>query len=215
LNFSQFGKELIKTFKVSPDAFVQLALQLAEYKLYGKCYSAYEAIMTRGFLDGRIDVLYTVSPESMVFIQNMHSEVCSVSEKIESLVRAAKKHIQRANECRTGNGVYTHFLGLESRYKAVGKKMGMQTTPKLFTDKGYQALLHSVVCTSTTSEYGVELAGFGPIVDDGYGIRYFIKKDSVCFNLTSRTEIQDKLDKMCGFIEESLLEMADLMGIKE
>ena len=211
LNFSKFGKELIKTFKVSPDAFVQLALQLAEYKLYGKCYSAYEAIMTRGFLDGRIDVLYTVSPESIMFINNILSNDCSDEDKIASLLKATKTHIQRANECRTGNGIYTHFLALESRYKAVGNAIGIDNIPAIFTDKGYQALFHSVVCTSTTSEYGVELAGYGPIVDDGYGIRYFKRKDSICFNLTSRTVMQDNLEQMCTYIEESLTEMAALM----
>jgi carnitine O-acetyltransferase len=210
LNFSDFGKELIKTFNISPDAFVQLALQLAEYKLYGQCYSAYEAIMTRGFLDGRIDVLYTVSPESMTFIRNMQDKHCSDQERVASLMSAVKTHLQRANECRTGNGIYTHFLGLESRYKAVGDKLGMQK-PDLFSDKGYQALFNSVVCTSTTSEYGVELAGYGPIVDDGYGIRYFKRKHAICFNLTSRSAMQDKLDQMCAYIEESLQQMADLM----
>ena len=31
-NLKGFGKRLIKTFKVSPDAYVQLALQLANYR---------------------------------------------------------------------------------------------------------------------------------------------------------------------------------------
>jgi carnitine O-acetyltransferase len=128
------------------------------------------------------------------------------------LIIATKKHIQRANECRTGNGIYTHFLGLESRYKAAGKNIGISTEPEIFTDAGYQRLINSVVCTSTTSEYGVELAGYGPIVDDGYGIRYFIRKDEICFNLTSRTALKDKLDRLCIYIQESLLEMAELMS---
>jgi len=211
LNFTQFGNNQIKAFGVSPDAFVQLALQLAEYKLYGKCYSAYEAVMTRTFLDGRIDVLYTVSPESMVFIKNMRNADCSNQTKIASLIEAARKHIERAKECRLGDGVYTHFLALKYRYKAAGRDLGIAALPEIFTDIGYQALTHSVVCTSTTSDYGVELAGYGPIVDDGYGIRYFKRNDAICFNMTSRSVMQDKLKQMHIYIEQSLLEMADLM----
>jgi len=211
LNFTQFGKNQIKQFGVSPDAFVQLALQLAEYKLYGKCYSAYEAVMTRTFLDGRIDVLYTVSPESTAFIHNILDANCSTQSKIDSLVKAARKHIERANECRFGQGVYSHFLALKYRYKEAGRDIGIDTLPEIFTDKGYQTLNHSVVCTSTTSDYGVELAGYGPIVDDGYGIRYFKRNDSICFNMTSRSAMQDKLELMQLYIEQSLLEMADLM----
>ncbi len=211
LNFTSFGKNQIKKFGVSPDAFVQLALQLAEYKLYGKCYSAYEAVMTRTFLDGRIDVLYTVSPESTAFINNIRDAGCTAQTKIDSLIKAAEKHIERAKECRFGHGIYTHFLALKYRYKKAGRSIGIDTLPEIFTDKGYQTLNHSVVCTSTTSDYGVELAGYGPIVDDGYGIRYFKRNDSICFNMTSRSDMQDKLELMQFYIEQSLQEMADLM----
>lgn len=211
LNFTQFGKNQIKQFGVSPDAFVQLALQLAEHKLYGKCYSAYEAVMTRTFLDGRLDVLYTVTPESMAFIHNIRAPDCRAQAKIDSLIQATRIHVERANECRFGHGIYTHLLALKYRYKVAGRDIGIDTLPEIFTRGGYQTLTHSVVCTSTTSEYGVELAGYGPLVDDGYGIRYFKRNDSICFNITSRTDMQDKLELMRIYIEQSLLEMADLM----
>jgi carnitine O-acetyltransferase len=211
LNFKQFGKNEIKKFGVSPDAFIQLALQLAEYKLYGKCYSAYEAVMTRNFLDGRLDALHTVSQESMCFIENISDADCNTECKIDSLITAAKKHIDRTKECRLSEGIYAHFLALQYRYKIIGQKIGIDKLPKLFTDKGYQALTHSVVCTSTTSDYGVELAGYGPIVEDGYGIRYFNRNNSICFNMTSRSAMKDKLELMQFYIEQSLLEMADLM----
>ena len=215
LNFTQFGKNQIKLFGVSPDAFVQLALQLAEYKLYGKCHSTYEAVMTRTFLDGRIDVLYTVSPESMAFIHHILDAGCSRQTKIDSLIKAARKHIERANECRLGQGVYSHFMALKYRYKEAGHLIGITALPEIFTDKGYLTLNHSVVCTSTTSDYGVELAGYGPIVDDGYGIRYFKRCDSICFNMTSRSAMQDKLELMKRYIEQSLIEMADLMRSRD
>jgi len=211
LNFTAFGKEQIKQFGVSPDAFVQLALQLAEHKLYGKCYSAYEAVMTRTFLDGRLDALHTVSLESIRFIANIGDPDCSAQEKIDSLILAAEKHVERAKECRFGQGIYAHFLALKYRYKEAGQNIGIDTLPAIFTDNGYRKLNHSVVCTSTTSDYGVELAGYGPIVDDGYGIRYFKRNDSICFNMTSRTAMQDNLEQMQTYIELSLLEMADLM----
>lgn len=211
LSFDSFGKEQIKQFKVSPDAFVQLALQLAEYKLYGQCFSAYEAVMTRTFVDGRIDVLYTISPESIAFIKNICDKNCDTQTTKRSLIQAAIKHIERANECRLGNGVYTHLLSLQYIYKTMGLDIGIDTLPEIFTDRGYLALTESVVCTSTTSEYGVELAGYGPIVENGYGIRYFIRNESICFNMTSRTALQDNLEQMHCYIQQSLLEMAELM----
>lgn len=215
LNFSLFGKSQIKKFNVSPDAFVQIALQLAEFKLYGKCYSAYEAIMTRAFIEGRIDVLYTVSNESMAFIENQNNENCDSQTVIDSLRIAAKKHVSRAKECRTGYGIHTHFAGLISRFHLEGKSLGITSLPEIFSDIGYQTLMHTVVCTSTTSDYGIELAGYGPVVEDGYGIRYFTRPDSLCFNVTSRSDIKNNVDLMVQHIETSLLEMAELMGAEE
>ena len=215
LNFDQFGKEQIKQFGVSPDAFVQLAMQLAEYKLYGKFYSAYEAVMTRTFLDGRIDVLYTVSPESSAFIKALSSNKHSLQEKQNLLHRATVKHVARAKECRFGEGVYSHCLALQYRFKEVGHELDMEALPELFSSQVYKALTESVVCTSTTSEYGVDLAGYGPIVDEGYGIRYFIRGDSICFNMTSRTALKGNLEKMNSYIEQSLLEMASIMSLND
>lgn len=211
-NFSEFGKNQIKKFKISPDAFVQIALQLAEYKLYGKCTSAYEAIMTRGFINGRIDVLFTVSMESKAFIENIHNESCDQQTKIDLLRKAAEKHISRANECRLGQGIHTHLLGLISRFEKEGHKLGIMKLPEIFTDKGYQTLTHNIICSSTTSEYGVEIAGYGPVVEDGYGIRYFNRGDSIFFNITSRTENKENLDLLVKYIEESFIEMAAVMN---
>jgi carnitine O-acetyltransferase len=211
MNFTQFGKNKIKSFKMSPDAFLQVALQLAEYKAYGKCTSAYEAIMTRGFVQGRIDVLYTVSMETKAFIENIDNEDCDKQTKIMLLRKAAEKHISRASECRQGVGIHTHLLALIRCFETQGKNLNMKALPEIFTDTGYKTLTHNIICTSTTSEYGVELAGYGPVVEDGYGIRYFNRADTICFNITSRTANKENLDLLLKCIEESLLEMASLM----
>ena len=211
LHFNEFGKNSVKKFKLSPDAFVQIALQLAEYKLHGKCSSAYEAIMTRGFDQGRIDVLFTVSMESKAFITAINNGAIDVQTKADLLTQAAAKHISRANECRQGMGIYTHLLALFNCYEKHKQQLGLTEIPALFTDKGYQILTHNMICTSTTSEYGVELAGYGPVVEDGYGIRYFNRADSIDFNITSRTDNQANLELLVPYIEQSLQEMAAVM----
>ena len=47
LNFTGFGKGKIKTFKLSPDSFVQMAIQLAFYRLHGIPVATYESGGTR------------------------------------------------------------------------------------------------------------------------------------------------------------------------
>jgi carnitine O-acetyltransferase len=47
VNFEGYGKALIKKLQVSPDAFAQMAIQLAYYKMYGVCKPTYESAQTR------------------------------------------------------------------------------------------------------------------------------------------------------------------------
>jgi hypothetical protein len=50
LVFKKFGGQFIKDSNVSPDAFAQLAIQLAYYKLLGRCDATYESASTKQFL---------------------------------------------------------------------------------------------------------------------------------------------------------------------
>ncbi len=211
LVFDEFGTNQIKTFKISPDAFVQLALQLAQFKLFGSCNSAYEAVMTRKFLHGRIEVMHTISQESMELIKNITSSSCDDNVKRTSLRQAAKKHIERIKACQDGNGVDGHMMALLKIHEDFGGKIGIKETPEIFTDKGYKVLTHSTICTSTTSSYGLELAGWGPVVEDGFGVRYINDKDAIRFNMTSRKYFKKDLEKLTRYVEESLIEMAELM----
>ena len=43
LNFDNYGKEFIKSQKMSPDSFVQMAIQLSFYKMYKTPSATYES----------------------------------------------------------------------------------------------------------------------------------------------------------------------------
>lgn len=55
----------MKTSKVSPDAFIQLALQLTMYRLNCRLLCTYESAATRRFMFGRVDCIRAVSPEAL------------------------------------------------------------------------------------------------------------------------------------------------------
>ena len=50
-----YGKGLIKKLGCSPDAYVQMIIQLAYFKMYGKNRPTYESAATRGFQQGRTE----------------------------------------------------------------------------------------------------------------------------------------------------------------
>ena len=55
-DYTGYGKGLIKKFKMSPDAYAQMAIQLAYYRLKGTVRATYESAQTRKFLAGRTEV---------------------------------------------------------------------------------------------------------------------------------------------------------------
>ncbi|XP_044281458.1 carnitine O-palmitoyltransferase 1, liver isoform isoform X3 [Varanus komodoensis] len=76
--FNTFGKGLMKKTKTSPDAFVQLALQLAHYRDMGKFCLTYEASMTRLFREGRTETVRSCTVQSCKFVKAMEDSSESV-----------------------------------------------------------------------------------------------------------------------------------------
>ncbi len=74
-----FGKGLIKKCRVSPDSFIQMALQLAYYRDQDRFHLTYEASMTRLFKEGRTETVRSCSIESCEWVKSMMDPEVSVS----------------------------------------------------------------------------------------------------------------------------------------
>jgi carnitine O-acetyltransferase len=114
-------------------------------------------------------------------------------------------------ECKMGMGVDRHLLGLKTMYFRFGEDLGIRSIPKLFESPGYRTLCHNTISTSTSGHAGLDLCGFGPVVDDGFGVRYLTKPYEINFNLSSRTSNTDDLKEFRTLLEEAYLEMAEVM----
>lgn len=71
LHYDVYGKNFIKLFKVSPDAWAQLVKQLAFYKFKGRPGVTYESAQTRKFQRGRTEVIRTASSQSKEWVNAM------------------------------------------------------------------------------------------------------------------------------------------------
>jgi len=85
-SFQGYGSNYIKKVGFSPDAYVQMAIQLATYRLWGQQGATYEATQMRPFLHGRTETTRTVSPASAAFVKTMgprpkHDESDEVARK--------------------------------------------------------------------------------------------------------------------------------------
>ena len=79
LHFDAYGKEYIKKFKASPDAWAQLVKQLAFHKMFGRPGVCYESAQTRKFQLGRTEVIRAASNESKAWAEAMLDPKATVS----------------------------------------------------------------------------------------------------------------------------------------
>ena len=132
----------------------------------------------------------------------------SKEKLIENLRNASDYHAFYSRAASEAQGIDRHLFGLE-----MIQAMNMSTEkqgPKLFSHPLYQRSKRWRLSTSTLPIP----PGFGPVVDDGIGIGYFIDKQSVYFCITSRKEQQgvlvDWTKNLERLLDESLEEMVSL-----
>jgi len=205
--FQGYGSDYIKKVGYSPDAYVQMAIQLAIYRLFGKQAGTYEASQMRPFLHGRTETTRTVSPASAAFVKSMGlrpqndiTDESKRSEKLSLLRDAVQSHVEYIKKAGKGKGVDRHFFGMSMLLT------DKDTTPMLFSDPVYLRSKTWRVSTSHLTHPRFENWGFGEVVPDGVGVGYAVKKDSCIFNITARKE-HGWTERLSHLLEEALLEM--------
>jgi carnitine O-palmitoyltransferase 1 len=109
---ANFGKDFIKKCNVSPDAFIQMALQLAYYRDIGRHHLTYEASMTRLFREGRTETVRSCSIESSEWVKSMVNEGYTNKQRVDLLKKACEYHVQQYRDSMTGKGVDRHLFCL-------------------------------------------------------------------------------------------------------
>lgn len=70
-----------KVAKVSPDAYVQMSLQAAYFKLHGKFAPVYETASTRQFKHGRTETCRSLSSEQVAFVKGFFDPSLQVKRR--------------------------------------------------------------------------------------------------------------------------------------
>ncbi|XP_065051829.1 carnitine O-acetyltransferase-like isoform X3 [Rhopilema esculentum] len=165
IRYNGFGKNIPKANKLSPDACIQLGLQLAFFRLHGHIPPTYETASTKWFRLGRTETIRTASIASKAFCESMAVPNLPVHEKRNLFVKAAKDHTKYTLEAMSGQGVDRHLLGLKCLCIEEGYRL-----PELFLDKGYQYSMYHELATSQVPSQFDCVTCYGPSVPDGYGV---------------------------------------------
>jgi carnitine O-acetyltransferase len=199
----------------SPDAYVQMAMQIATYRLWGEQGGTYEATQVRPFLHGRTETTRSVSIESGKLVHkfglrpaNDETDPSIRKEKIQLFQSAVKAHVKYISDASQANGVDRHLLGL-----MMSAKDG-ETLPDLYNDPVFQRAKRWRVSTSHLTHPKFDGWGYGQVVPDGVGLAYSIHPRHCIFNITAlkNTGWTDKLSQL---LEEALLELRTLIEIDQ
>ncbi|XP_064027298.1 carnitine O-acetyltransferase isoform X4 [Pogoniulus pusillus] len=205
--FHHFGKAFPKSEKISPDAFIQLALQLAYYRMYGHSCATYESASLRRFRLGRTDTIRSASAASLRFVQAMDSPGQPEQEKTELLRRAAQAHREYTDMAIQGNAIDRHLLGL--KLQAIEDLVSM---PELFMDTAYAVAMHFNLSTSQVPARTDCVMCFGPVVPDGYGVCYNPMEHHINFAISAFNSCADtNAARMAHYLEQALLDMRALL----
>jgi len=178
-----YGKGFMKKMRCGPDAWIQLALQLAYYRDQGALHLTYESAAVRLFNEGRTETIRAVTSESKAAVLTIADARASKEDKRAAVKRSALRHQAVSRDAGSGKGVDRHLFALYVAAQGVGVEAKFL---KDFLGLGYKLSTSQIPQRQT--EFKIDndrllspSGGFGPVADDGYGVSYMMADDKRTF----------------------------------
>lgn len=200
-----------KIFKgiVKPDPFMQMAMQLAWFRLNNSTVSTYESASTAAFLKGRTECIRSATMESKAFAAAFDNNKVSDAEKLQLLVAACTKHAAISKDAKMGSGIDRHMFALRKQFE---RNNGGKTAD-IFADPSYSTFGSNMISTSSLFSDALVGGGFGP-VSPGYGVGYASADNLMLFSISSwkKGGPKDSAEAFAGAIHEAAGDMAALLA---
>ncbi|XP_068104580.1 carnitine O-acetyltransferase isoform X2 [Hyperolius riggenbachi] len=205
--FDKFGKNFPKSEKLSPDAFIQVALQLAYYRMYGGSCATYESASLRMFRLGRTDTIRSATVQSLEFVQGMEDSGKQNQEKVDLLRKAILAHRNYTDMAINGKAIDRHLLGL--KLQAIEDLVSI---PEIFMDTAYAIAMHFNLSTSQVPAKTDCVMCFGPVVPDGYGVCYNPMEDHINFAVSAYNSCAEtNAARLAHYLEKALCDIQQLV----
>ncbi|KAI6650849.1 Carnitine O-palmitoyltransferase 1, liver isoform-like [Oopsacas minuta] len=191
--FDRFGSFRMKELKMSPDAYVQLAIQLAYFKDQKEFALTYESGLTRLFKLGRTEAIRSLTEESCQFVRAMVEDEIDSYKAYKLLQSAGKAHAMIVKNAMVGKGFDRHLFALyiTSKLKGENSEFLESALSIPYTISTSQVPLNQIGINKARPDVTCIGGGFGPVTKHGYGIAYFFHGDnSMAFHVTSFNESQ-------------------------
>lgn len=211
-SFGNFGASHIKSLKVSPDAFAQLAFQLAHYRVKGLIGATYESISMRHYDRGRTEAMRVVTQEVKDFVTTMEDADSSASNRIATFRRAAEKHVARARQCQIGQAPEQHLWQLQLMANEQSDEVGLDPSIDLFESPGWLKMRDDYLSTSSAPSKNISLFGFGATSETCIGIGYVVWPESISAYLSTPRSVEPAVHEFSRQLQHALVELEALLS---
>ncbi len=228
--FDEFGKNAIKELNTSPDAFFHMALQMAQYRTFGKFRSTYESVAMRDYKNGRTECNRptTISAKKFVedfvkldndngFVRNNDNYAFenknndNVYELKRLLINALNEHSDKIKILKSGAGIERHLFGLQQMNK---RYVNDASADKFFDSTAYKKLKYDFLATSNFGGEHIKAFGFGPVVEDGYGIGYSVNDNDINITISCKIKNKDMAVELMDKFYMALRDIRKLLLVK-
>lgn len=155
VTFTEYGKGFMKKCRISPDAYVQIAFQLAYFRNAGKFCLTYEASMTRLFREGRTETVRPVTIESAAFVNSMMDPSKTREERIALMRKASRVHTIGYQDAMCGKGIDRHLFCLYviSKYLEVDSPFLKEVIFHIFSPESFYRVSLMSLSFAPLSQY--------------------------------------------------------------
>ncbi|KAM9414981.1 carnitine O-acetyltransferase b [Salvelinus alpinus] len=206
-NFQKFGKELPKQHNLSPNSFIQVALQLAYYKVHNEVCASCDIASQRMFRGGRTDYIRSPTNQMLKFVLTFDDPSISREAKLELLREAIETYVTLTDQALKGQSIDRHLLGL--KLQAIEEGLSV---PRLFMDTAYGLATHWKLRTGQVPANTDSVMCFGPLVPDGYAVCYNPQSDHVHFSVTAFNCCEEtQAETLAATLHSTLCQLQELL----
>ncbi|MBW8486603.1 choline/carnitine O-acyltransferase [Actinomadura parmotrematis] len=207
VSFEDFGTARAKALKISPDAFVQMAYQLAHQRSKGLIGATYESIATRQYRHGRTEAMRVVTPEVLDFVTAMESPSAGTAGRRAAFRAAAAAHVARAKDCQSGRAPEQHLWELQ----LIARRRG-DDDPALFSSPGWRVMRDDYLSTSSAPSVNIRYFGFGSTSEQCIGVAYVLLPDRFNLYLSTPRPVAAAMEDFAARLREAVTELQDLLA---
>lgn len=211
VSFPGFGSDRAKQLGMSPDAFVQMAYQLAHKRTKGLTGATYESIATRQYQHGRTEAMRVVTPEVLRFVEAADDPTEDRPTRVAALRAAADKHVARAKECQRGEAPEQHLWELQLIQQRQGSELGATGSLALYQSPGWLKMRDDYLSTSSVSSVNLQHFGFGATSAQCIGVAYVLLPDSLNIYLSTPRAVAADMHKFSHELTRAISDLEDLL----